>query len=71
MNSPSKRFVYYLQSAVDRDQRYSGLTSDVAARLSAHNAGQSLHTSKHRPWILLAAVEFTEEARAAAFARYL
>jgi uncharacterized protein len=39
MNSPSKRFVYYLQSAVDRDQRYSGLTSDVAARLSAHNAG--------------------------------
>ena len=71
MHSPSKRFVYYLQSAVDPDQRYSGLTSDVAPRLSVHNAGQSPHTSKHRPWILLAAVEFIEEARAVAFERYL
>jgi putative endonuclease len=59
------------QSAVDPDQRYSGLTSDVAAGLSVHNAGQSPHTSKHRPWILLAAVEFIEEARAVAFERYL
>jgi putative endonuclease len=71
MNSPSKRFVYYLQSAVHRNQRYSGLTSEVAARMSAHNAGQSPHTAKYRPWILLASIEFTEESRAIAFEQYL
>jgi predicted GIY-YIG superfamily endonuclease len=70
MNSPSKRFVYYIQSAVHRSQRYSGLTSEVAARMSAHNAGQSPHTAKHRPWILLASIEFTEETRAVAFEQY-
>jgi len=71
MNPQSKRFIYYLQSAADHSLRYSGLTSDVTARLAAHNAGQSPHTAKHRPWILLASIEFTEETRAIAFEQYL
>jgi putative endonuclease len=64
-------FVYYLQSAVVPNRRYSGLTSDVATRLATHNAGQSPHTSKYRPWTLRAAVEFPDEIRAVAFERYL
>jgi putative endonuclease len=71
MNSQPKRLVYYFQSAVDREQRCSALTSDVTARISAHNAGHSPHTAKHRPSIMLASIEFTEETRAIAFEQYL
>jgi predicted GIY-YIG superfamily endonuclease len=33
-----KRFVYVLQSVRTPDRYYTGLTSDVPARLAAHNA---------------------------------
>jgi predicted GIY-YIG superfamily endonuclease len=71
VNTKPKRFVYYLQSAIARNQRYSGLTCDVAARLGAHNAGASPHTAKFRPWIVLVALEFGDENCAVAFERYL
>jgi predicted GIY-YIG superfamily endonuclease len=40
------KHVYLLQSISHPEQQYTGLTADVANRLAAHNAGQSLHTSK-------------------------
>ena len=49
MCSP-KRVVYLLQSSRDPQQYYVGLTSDPIARLAAHNAGESLHTARWRPW---------------------
>jgi putative endonuclease len=66
-----KHFVYVLESAPKPDRHYIGLTSDVPARLEAHNEAGSLHTAKHRPWKLLVAMEFTDENRAARFERYL
>jgi len=54
------KYVYLLQSLSHPDQRYIGLTSNVAKRLAAHNAGQSTHTAKYRPWKLSAYLAFSD-----------
>lgn len=41
------KYVYLLQSLSHPDQRYVGMTADIAQRLAAHNAWQSTHTSKY------------------------
>lgn len=64
-------YVYILQSITFPDQFYTGLCAEVPKRLAAHNAGQSLHTSKFKPWRLLSAHYFADEHTAAAFERYL
>lgn len=56
---------------VDEGRFYVGLTSDVRMRLAAHNAGRSPHSSSLRDWKLHVVVEFTDEATAARFERYL
>jgi len=53
------------------EQFYTGLCADVQKRLAAHNAGQSPHTAKFKPWRLLSAHYFDDERVAAAFERYL
>jgi predicted GIY-YIG superfamily endonuclease len=65
------QYVYLLQSISRPNQRYVGLTGDPEKRLTAHNAGQSRHTSKYRPWKLVTVVAFSDENKAAAFERYL
>ena len=66
-----KRFVYVLKSVCDPTRYYTGLSSDLAARLDAHNAGRCRHTATGRPWALDIAIEFADEARAIAFESYL
>lgn len=65
------KYVYLLQSINHPDETYIGLTDDLRARLSAHNAGQSLHTAKFKPWRLVTYVAFSDEQKAIAFERYL
>jgi putative endonuclease len=65
------RFVYVLESIEKPARHYVGLSSGVDARLEFHNAGKCRHTARHRPWRVLAAVEYADEARAVAFERYL
>ncbi|WP_224960772.1 GIY-YIG nuclease family protein [Geomonas subterranea] len=65
------KYVYYLQSIPHPDQHYVGLTTDVNSRLASHNAGQSPHTSKYRPWRILTYHAFADDAKAAAFEKYL
>jgi putative endonuclease len=60
-----------LKSASDPHRYYIGLTSNLAARLNAHNAGQCSHTASGRPWIVDVIVEFRDERRAVTFERYL
>lgn len=48
---------------------YIGLTDDLKARLAAHNAGRSPHTSKFKPWRLVAYIAFDSRTKAAAFER--
>ncbi|MBL8545689.1 MAG: GIY-YIG nuclease family protein [Hyphomonadaceae bacterium] len=64
-------YVYLLESEAFPGQRYTGFTADVAARLKVHNKGDSSHTSKYRPWRLVAYFAFEDEKRAIAFERYL
>jgi predicted GIY-YIG superfamily endonuclease len=63
--------VYILKSITFADEHYVGVTSDVAARLAADNAGLTPSTVKHRPWRRLVVIEFDEEPPAIAFERYL
>jgi putative endonuclease len=65
------KYVYLLESVEDPKQTYVGLADDLRARLAAHNAGQSPHTSKFRPWRLITYVAFSDETKAAAFERYM
>jgi predicted GIY-YIG superfamily endonuclease len=64
-------YVYLLESVNFPKQIYVGHTDDLRARLSAHNAGQSPHTAKFKPWSLVTYIAFSEEAKAIAFERYL
>ena len=67
----AKRFVYIIQSVGRPAAYYVGLTSDVEARLAAHNAGLSPHTAGNGPWKRLVVVEFDDEKPAIEFERYL
>ena len=66
-----KRIVYILRSDKDPSRYYTGLTSDLAARLDAHNAGRVPHTADGKPWIIDVIVEFADQRRAVAFEKYL
>jgi len=66
-----KEFVYVLRSTIDSTRYYTGLTTDVTTRLAVHNSGGSRHTCALRPWQLVVALEFTNEASAIVFEKYL
>ena len=68
---PPKRFVYILKSITNPAAYHVGITSDMPARLSAHNADLSRHIASLRPWRALVVIEFDEEAPALAFEQYL
>ncbi|MGZ5933947.1 MAG: GIY-YIG nuclease family protein [Rhizomicrobium sp.] len=65
------KYVYFLRSVDHPGQVYSGLTDDLRKRLKVHNAGGSPHTSKFKPWKLVAYVAFSDADKAVAFERYL
>ena len=65
------KYVYLLQSISHPEQRYVGLTSNLETRIADHNAGKSSHTSKYRPWVIVTYHAFVDEAKAAAFEKYL
>ena len=67
----NRRFVYVLKNCSKPPRYYTGLTSDLRARLAEHNAGKCAHTSSGRPWQLDVVLKFADEHRAVAFERYL
>jgi predicted GIY-YIG superfamily endonuclease len=67
----TSRCVYILRSTPHPTRYYSGLTANIADRLSVHNSGGSLHTASLRPWELVAAIEFANPSSAVAFEKYL
>ena len=68
---PDKRFLYVIQSERAAAQHYVGVTWNVMTRLASHNAGESPHTRRYRPWRLAVAMAFATEEKALAFQRYL
>ena len=59
-----KRTAYVLKSVLEPTRYYTGVTSDITARLAAHNAGHCGHTVDGRPWKLDVAIRFADEQRA-------
>lgn len=64
-------YVYVIKSITFSDQIYIGYTNNIKDRLEKHNSGGSVHTAKYRPWKLVVSLEFTDAAKALAFAKYL
>jgi putative endonuclease len=64
-------YVYILQSLQHLDRYYVGVTADLRARLTKHNAGEVSHTSKYAPWAIKTYVAFSDEKQAFAFEKYL
>ena len=67
----AKRFVYVLNSTADPTRYYTGLTSNVRARLADHNEGRCAYTATGRPWRVIVVVAFADEGRATEFEQYL
>jgi putative endonuclease len=65
-----KRFVYILRSIESPERRYIGVSSDVGARLNAHNGGDP-STTRWKPWFVDVCVEFRAEQLALRFEKYL
>ena len=64
-------YVHILQSVVDAERYYFGLTDDLRNRLPSHNAAVYRTTSKYRPWRLNTYVAFSDKNRAVLFEQYL
>lgn len=71
MRNASFVYVYILTSVANPDRHYTGLTEDLAERLTCHNAGKCPHTSKFMPWEIETAVAFRSREKAVKFERYL
>ena len=71
MSETQRRFVYVLRSVKNPERHYVGRASDVAERLASHNAGESPHTTRHKPWRVVVLLQFLNEQRAAEFEKYL
>jgi predicted GIY-YIG superfamily endonuclease len=71
MRGGEKRVVYVLRSDRDPNRHYVGATGDMVERLNQHNAGFNVHTTRHRPWHVIVALEFRTQAAALGFERYL
>lgn len=71
MSGSEKRFVYIIRSDTDPARHYTGVTSDVAARLGWHNHGPCGCTVYNRPWSLVVAIEFPAGQWARRFEKYL
>lgn len=64
-------YVYVLRSVNHPGRHYTGITTDLKARLAKHNRREVSHTSKFAPWTLEIAVAFSSPDKAAAFEFYL
>ena len=64
-------YVYLLESLSCPGQRYVGETAHLKDRLRAHNAGESSHTAKYRPWRVATYIAFSDRSQARRFELYL
>jgi putative endonuclease len=64
-------YVYILQSEVNPQRFYTGLTDDLRTRLKNHNSGRIIHTSKWKPWQVKTYIALCDRDRAARLERYL
>ena len=63
--------VYILKSIADPSKHYVGITENLGKRLKAHNAGESVHTNKYKPWKIETYITFSGQQLAINFEKYL
>ena len=63
--------VYILKSIKFPEKIYVGYTNNLKHRLSVHNDGKSMYTSKYKPWELHSYITFKDKDKAIAFEKYL
>lgn len=64
-------YVYILTSLSIPNRHYTGLTDNLANRLTAHNASTVPSTAPARPWQIETSIAFRSRQKAAAFEKYL
>jgi predicted GIY-YIG superfamily endonuclease len=64
-------YVYILTDVATESHYYVGYTTDLNARIEAHNSGKVPHTSKYKPWKLTTYTAFSCKQKAIDFERYL
>ncbi len=64
-------YVYILKSVKFPEKIYVGYTNDLNNRLSVHNEGKSIYTSKYKPWELHGYMVFKDKEKAIKFEQYL
>ena len=64
-------YVYLMRSDQYPDETHIGFTDDVNKRLAAHNNGESIHTTEHKPWVLVGYVCFKDKVSAMIFETFL
>ncbi len=64
-------FVYSIQSEVDSERYYVGITTDIQRRLKDHNSGKTIHTNKFKPWRIVSYTAFVNKSKAKRFEEYL
>ncbi len=64
-------YVYLIKSISKPNQHYVGYSGNYEKRLEYHNAGQSTHTNKFKPWELVGYFAFTDTDQAKEFEKYL
>jgi putative endonuclease len=64
-------YVYLIRSEKNPKQKYVGATKELKKRLQYHNSGDSVHTSKYRPWVLITYVAMKDKKTAYDLERYL
>ncbi len=65
------KYVYLIKSESHANETYVGVTSDLNKRLTNHNRGGSVHTSKFKPRKLVTYTAFSEDSKALEFEVYL
>lgn len=64
-------FYVYIIKGLKFDEKYTGYTTNLPARLKKHNYGGVSHTKKFKPWKLVFYSAFASEEKAIQFEKYL
>lgn len=64
-------YVYILNSLINKDRMYVGVTENLEHRLSEHNSGECKYSSQHKPWKIMSYFYFDDRNKAIAFEKYL
>jgi putative endonuclease len=65
------KHAYIIQSLLEPDRYYKGITDDIDRRLEEHNSGKSVHTNKFKPWKIKTCIAFSDHKKAEEFEAFL